>query len=116
MTKHLVRFQSVADGGVWVDVEDPEDAWNEAYNHLPTLCAQCTGYRMNFFLELGDDPELYAVESEDGEELLTDSTFIDQLRDQVQELSKKLAAVTTERDELRNELVGRSTEETGTDW
>lgn len=96
MTKYLVRFQTLLDGGVWVDTDDPEDAWDEAYDHIPRICAQCTGWGSSgkFFMEMNDEHELYVVEDEDGQTLASDLTHHDYLQNEVRRLTKRIEELT----------------------
>lgn len=89
MPKYLVRFLGYVDVGVYVEVDDPEDAWDAAYDKLPgSICAQCTGWGNDgkWFREVSGEYEPYIVEDENGNEVSSELTHIDQLQKEVQQL------------------------------
>lgn len=105
MAKYLVRYQGYVDAGVWVNVDDPDDAWDASYENLPMLCAHCTGYGRNgWFMELGDGWESYEIENEDGDVVASENTVEGRLRDEVMDLREEVQALRADNHRLEQEL------------
>lgn len=78
MAKYRVHMSAVSSLSVDVEIEDTddedrdpiEDAIEKAYDeHGAGLCAQCSGWRQEWAVDLGDVWETDAVEDADGKEV-----------------------------------------------
>ena len=54
MPEYTVYFRTVASTSIRVQAESEEQAAQEAYEMLPHLCAQCSGWGQKAGVELGD--------------------------------------------------------------
>ncbi len=79
MAGFTVHFDTHASASVTVDIDDDviakhqaegtieelkEIITDEAYNHIPSICAQCSGWRSKYSLEVGDEWELSDYQSD----------------------------------------------------
>lgn len=91
MPEFLVRFMPNADLTIKVEAEDEEAAVEEAYEHVPTLCFQCSGYKRKHNLDvMFEGMEAYEVADENGEPVWTGKTYVDQLHEQIAALQAKV--------------------------
>ena len=54
MAEYVVYFRTVASTAIRVEADSEEDAIAEAYEHVPNLCAQCSGWGQRAGVELGE--------------------------------------------------------------
>jgi hypothetical protein len=91
MPEFTVHLQSVTGYGIKVEAETPEDAIELAYETGPgSICAQCSGWGSKWWREEGDELELVEVINEDGDEVYTEKTYVEQLQEQVRELQAQV--------------------------
>lgn len=94
MPKFKVRFQPSADLSVTVEAADYDEAIDKAYDERPTgVCAQCSGWRQPFSLDVVTDDgiEPYEVEDENGQKVWSQPSYIDTLHQQLESLRRQLA-------------------------
>ena len=91
MPEFTVHLQSVTGYGIKVEAETPEDAIELAYETGPGgICAQCSGWGSKWWREEGDELELVEVINEDGDEVYTEKTYVEQLQEQVRKLEAEV--------------------------
>lgn len=98
MPKFKVRFQPSADLAVTVEAEDYDDAIDKAYDERPTgICAQCSGWRQPFSLDVVTDDgiEPYEVVDETGERVWSQPSYIDGLHDTIKSLREQISNLKT---------------------
>jgi hypothetical protein len=54
MPEYVVYFRTVASTAVRVEADDEDEAVEAAFEELPHLCAQCSGWGQRAGVELGD--------------------------------------------------------------
>lgn len=68
MPEFRVHMSTVSSFSITVEAEDYEAAIDKAYEeHSPSVCAQCSGWRQNWSLDIGDTLETDAVEQDGAE-------------------------------------------------
>jgi hypothetical protein len=91
MPKYTVRFTGNVDSFIKVNAEDPDTAIDNAYAQgIGDLCASCTGWGQTWGREEGEEMEVYSVEDENENEVLTEDTYLDQLRKQVEAQAEEI--------------------------
>jgi hypothetical protein len=64
MPEYRVHMSGVVSFSVLVVADDPDEAIDKAYQERsPGICAQCSGWRQNWSLEIPDDWEPDAVDN-----------------------------------------------------
>ena len=54
MAEYVVYFRTVASTAIRVEADSEEDAIERAYEHVPNLCAHCSGWGQKAGVELGE--------------------------------------------------------------
>jgi hypothetical protein len=75
MTSYRVYFTRITEIGITLDADNPEDAIEAAYDQIPALSAQDSGWGQTWFRDESSEPEPEVVTDEDqgGEEVWTSS-------------------------------------------
>lgn len=67
MATYTVYLQTIASTSVEVEADNEDEALDKAYDaSMPTICAQCSGWGKESYLELGDVWEANQVADADG--------------------------------------------------
>lgn len=75
MSEFKVYFEGMAGVVVTVEADDAEDAIEKAYDEIPSgVCAQCSGWREKWSLDVPDDWKLDSVADENGDTVYTEES------------------------------------------
>lgn len=91
MPEFTVHLQSVTGYGIKVEAETPEEAIDQAYEEgVGGICVHCSGWDQKWWRDEGDEQELVEVTDENGDEVYTEKTYVEQLQEQVRKLEAEV--------------------------